>query len=236
MPGKDVWLTIDAELQNFAAQRLGDESAACVVMDVTTAMSWRLPPRPASTPTGSMSASPPAMARAHHADHKPLLNKAISGTYPPGSTFKTAMALAAVDNGMDDLRRRLHRLDAARRPHFLLRCVENRRPWPCAICSAASRSPATSSSMKWRGGWASTRWPRRPMRWDWARPPASNCRARQGGLIPSRAWKMKRYGVAWQQGDTLSHRHRPGLCHSPRRSSSACRPRGSRPARRSRRA
>ena len=35
-PGKDIYLTIDHELQQFAAQRLGNESAACVVMDVAT--------------------------------------------------------------------------------------------------------------------------------------------------------------------------------------------------------
>jgi penicillin-binding protein 2 len=33
-------------------------------------------------------------------DHKPLLNKALSGAYPPGSTFKPAMALAAVQDGL----------------------------------------------------------------------------------------------------------------------------------------
>ncbi len=36
-------------------------------------------------------------------DHKPLMNKALSGAYPPGSTFKPAMALAAVQNGLKDL-------------------------------------------------------------------------------------------------------------------------------------
>ncbi len=35
-PGQDVWLTIDREVQNFATQRLGQESAACVVTDVAT--------------------------------------------------------------------------------------------------------------------------------------------------------------------------------------------------------
>jgi penicillin-binding protein 2 len=34
-------------------------------------------------------------------DHKPLLDKALSGTYPPGSTFKTMVALAALENGYD---------------------------------------------------------------------------------------------------------------------------------------
>lgn len=34
-------------------------------------------------------------------DHKPLLNKALTATYPPGSTFKTLVALAALENGYD---------------------------------------------------------------------------------------------------------------------------------------
>ena len=34
-------------------------------------------------------------------DHKPLFNKALTATFPPGSTFKTMVALAALENGYD---------------------------------------------------------------------------------------------------------------------------------------
>ena len=93
-------------------------------------------------------------------------------------------------------------------------CVlEERRPWPCRSAHAASRCPATSSSTKWRGGSASTRWKQAARS---ARPGCADrhrdCRARLGGFIPSAPGSWRNIGVPWQQGETLSRRHRPGLC------------------------
>ncbi|HXL99406.1 MAG TPA: penicillin-binding transpeptidase domain-containing protein, partial [Rhizomicrobium sp.] len=103
-PGADVYLTIDRQVQNFVTQRLGDQSAACVVMDAQNGDVLALASTPGYDPNlfnvGITNAQWKALT---DDDHKPLLNKAVSGTYPPGSTFKTAMALAAVDNGMADL-------------------------------------------------------------------------------------------------------------------------------------
>jgi len=99
-PGVDLALTLDMRLQEYAAQRLGDESAACVVMDIHTGEVLVM----ASTP----SYDPNSFNRGLTADEwkdlstnprSPLQNKALSGTFAPGSTFKMLTAMAALEAG-----------------------------------------------------------------------------------------------------------------------------------------
>jgi penicillin-binding protein 2 len=101
-PGKDVWLTIDQQLQQFTVQRLGDESCACVVMDVQTGDVLTLASTPGFDPNlFNVGISNDQYKLLLDDDHKPLMNKALSGVYPPGSTFKPAVAVAAVGAGLD---------------------------------------------------------------------------------------------------------------------------------------
>jgi penicillin-binding protein 2 len=98
-PGRNISLTIDAKLQEYASARLGSESAAAVVMDVHNGNVLALASMPGYDPNsfskgittkywGELQANP----------RNPLMNKAIAGQYPPGSTFKLSMALAALGN------------------------------------------------------------------------------------------------------------------------------------------
>ncbi|MFZ1468410.1 MAG: penicillin-binding protein 2 [Paracoccaceae bacterium] len=99
-PGDDIRLTINADVQDFAQARLGDESAAAVVMDVTNGDIISIASSPSFDPNlfvrGISHADYSALTE--H-DHRPLANKAVSGAYPPGSTFKMVTALAALDAG-----------------------------------------------------------------------------------------------------------------------------------------
>jgi penicillin-binding protein 2 len=105
VPGSDVYLTVDRDVQEYVGQRLGQESAACVVLDVTNGDVIALASTPGFDPNlfnvGITSAQWNALTTD---DHNPLLNKALGGVYPPGSTFKPAMALAAYDNGLKDFK------------------------------------------------------------------------------------------------------------------------------------
>ncbi len=99
-PGEDIRLTINADVQDFAQARLGDESAATVVMDVTNGDIICIASSPSFDPNlfvrGISQADYSALTE--H-DHRPLANKAVSGAYPPGSTFKMVTALAALESG-----------------------------------------------------------------------------------------------------------------------------------------
>lgn len=100
--GKRLTLTIDAEYQRFCQNQLSRyKSASCIVMDSYTGAIYSMASHPTFDPnlfsTGISNAqwkeilNDPAF---------PMNNKALSGQYPPGSTFKMITALAALENGI----------------------------------------------------------------------------------------------------------------------------------------
>ena len=101
--GADLHVTIDARVQNFIQARLGLESAACVVMDVNNGDLIAAVSSPSFNPNlfvrGISSADYNVLM---NDDHRPLANKTVQGTYPPGSTFKMVTALAALEDGVID--------------------------------------------------------------------------------------------------------------------------------------
>ncbi|HCY99041.1 MAG: penicillin-binding protein 2 [Rhodobacterales bacterium RIFCSPHIGHO2_02_FULL_62_130] len=104
IPGADIRLTINADVQNFVQARLGDESAACVVMDVTNGDLIAIVSSPSFNPNlfvRGISQADYSLLTEH--DHRPLANKTVQGAYPPGSTFKMVTALAALEAGVIDL-------------------------------------------------------------------------------------------------------------------------------------
>ncbi|PHR60460.1 MAG: penicillin-binding protein 2 [Robiginitomaculum sp.] len=99
--GQDVWLTIDADLQKFAAAQMGEESGGVVVIDVMTGELRVL----LSTPTfdGNLFVSGltrKVMKQLNSDPRRPQFNKVIGGGYPPASTFKMVVMLAALENNV----------------------------------------------------------------------------------------------------------------------------------------
>lgn len=99
--GHTLRLTIDAGLQDYTARRLGPESGSAVVVEVATGNVLAMASMPAYDPnifSGGISQSEWAMLSAD--DHLPLMNKALQGLYPPGSTVKPMVALALLRAGV----------------------------------------------------------------------------------------------------------------------------------------
>lgn len=102
VPGKEIRLTLDADIQNRALEVMGEESGAIVLMDCRTGDLLCM----ASTPSFDANrfvkglSGPEYRALAQY-ERKPLLDKAMTGTYPPGSTFKPMVALAALSAGVN---------------------------------------------------------------------------------------------------------------------------------------
>ncbi len=102
VPGETLHLTIDAGLQDYAARRLGDNSGAVTVIDVLTGGILAMASMPAYDPNSFSD----GIGRAEYAaltadDHLPLVNKALQGLYPPGSTSKPMTSLAFLKAGID---------------------------------------------------------------------------------------------------------------------------------------
>jgi penicillin-binding protein 2 len=201
-PGKDVHLTIDQQLQQFTSQRLGEESAAAAVLDVTTGDVLALSSTPAYDPNAFNTGISNALWHDLTTnDHKPLLNKVIGGVYPPGSTFKPAMAVAAYDNGLKDLH--VHCSGSVRLGNYTFHCwkkgghggVDLRRGIQVS-CDVFFYEVAK------RLGIDKLEQTARAL--GLGAPTGIELPGERTGFIPSRAWKEATYHVPWQQGETLS--------------------------------
>lgn len=109
VPGKDVRITVDADLQRFAIERFGEESGAAVVMDIDTGDILAFVSTPAYDPNDFVNGISQAdydLLRAN--DRAPLYHKAYDGLYPPGSTFKMVVASAALATGAVSPARRVY--------------------------------------------------------------------------------------------------------------------------------
>jgi penicillin-binding protein 2 len=104
-PGSEIVLTLDMEVQKFACERLKDESASAVVMDCHTGEVICFASTPGFDPNAfNMGLSQSQWNALVENPYKPLTNKALAGLYPPGSTFKTVTAIAALEAGVDPMR------------------------------------------------------------------------------------------------------------------------------------
>ncbi|WP_425045112.1 penicillin-binding protein 2 [Primorskyibacter sp. S87] len=100
-PGADLQITIDADLQSYVQARLGKESAAAVVIDCETGDMRACVSAPGYDPNLFVRGISVADYRSLQDDpYRPLANKSVQGTYPPGSTFKMVTALAALEAGI----------------------------------------------------------------------------------------------------------------------------------------
>jgi penicillin-binding protein 2 len=201
-PGQDVWLTIDSELQRYTDQRMGTQSAACVVMDAQTGDVLALSSTPGYDPNlFNVGISQTDWQTLTTDDHKPLMNKSIAGAYPPGSTFKPAMAMAAMQNGLADLH---------------------------VVCTGALTIGDHQFHCWKRGGHGGVDLQRgiaqscdvffyevaRRLGIDKMEPVARalgfgaptgiELPGENGGFIPSAAWKLSRFGIPWQLGESLN--------------------------------
>jgi penicillin-binding protein 2 len=102
IPGKEIVLTLDADIQNRAMEVFGAESGAAVMMDCRNGDILCMFSGPSFDANRFVRGLTGAEYRAlAEYERKPLFNKALTATYPPGSTFKTMVALAALENGYD---------------------------------------------------------------------------------------------------------------------------------------
>jgi len=104
--GGKITLTINVDLQKFIYNRVKDLVASVVVMDVHTGEIISIVSSPSFDPDKFVE----GVSRDYWKElvenkNKPMNNKPISATYPPGSTFKLMVAIAALESGINPLRK-----------------------------------------------------------------------------------------------------------------------------------
>src|SRR5215217_5577313 len=97
--GNDLYLTIDVRLQKVAESLLGEETGAIVALDPTNGDILAMASRPGFDPNVlSRELTPKQWIEIVQDEGRPLNNRASQGQYPPGSTFKVPMAVAALES------------------------------------------------------------------------------------------------------------------------------------------
>jgi peptidoglycan glycosyltransferase len=102
--GDDVRLTVHSRLQQIAASSLGDQLGSVVALDPQTGAVRALYSNPSFDPGPLASHDPPTIREYWRSLNprsptSPLVNKATSRSFPPGSTFKVVTAAAALESG-----------------------------------------------------------------------------------------------------------------------------------------
>lgn len=100
IPGNKITLSIDAGLQHVAEQAFGDRRGALVAIEPSTGGILALVSMPNYDPNLFVDGiDSQNWQELNESADKPMVNRALNGAYPPGSTFKPFMALAALTYG-----------------------------------------------------------------------------------------------------------------------------------------
>jgi penicillin-binding protein 2 len=106
-PGANVYLTIDLELQKIAGKAFEGRRGALVALDPWSGEILALVSAPSFEPNLFAVGMTTSQFRELQDDpDRPLFNRAVRGTYPPGSTIKPMLALAALETGATNLTRK----------------------------------------------------------------------------------------------------------------------------------
>jgi len=201
--GNSVVLTIDAALQKQAERSFGEQAGAAVVMDVNSGEILAFVSNPAFDPS-LFSGKLPAETWKEYLEDKrhPLENKALTGQYPPGSTFKIITALAGLQyDKIND---------------------------SSSVTCAGSYSLGTSTFKCWNKRGHGVTSLKKSLRescdvyyyqlgeklgvdkiasvakaFKLGEPMGVGLNNEKGGLIPTAEWKQKRFGKRWYHGETL---------------------------------
>jgi penicillin-binding protein 2 len=99
-PGDMVMLSIDIKLQKLVEDMYGDRRGALVAIDPRNGEVLAFVSKPTFDPNLFVDGiDTESWAGLNEDIDKPLLNRALRGTYPPGSTYKPLMAMAALNSG-----------------------------------------------------------------------------------------------------------------------------------------
>ncbi|MEM7598321.1 MAG: penicillin-binding protein 2 [Pseudomonadota bacterium] len=202
--GADMQITVDSALQAYAHARLSGESAAATVIDCETGDILACVSTPSFDPNLFVRGiSVSAYNDLLNNEYRPLPNKAVQGIYPPGSTFKMATALAAMEDGQLDLNETVycpgHMEISDRRFHCWKRGGHGNVDFNTSIrdsCDVYYYEMALRvgiekiSAMATRLGMG--------MRYDL---PLTSVAA---GLAPTKDWKIVNRGAQWVIGDSVN--------------------------------
>ncbi|MBK19679.1 MAG: penicillin-binding protein 2 [Rhodospirillaceae bacterium] len=203
-PGDDVMLTIDLGIQNLAIEKLRDKkSAAAVVMDVHTGGVIALASVPGYDPNAfNVGLTRKQWRQISRDPLAPLTNKAVSGLYAPGSTFKMIVAMAALEQGVVLPDHKVFCRGHVELGNARFHCWKKHGHGWMDLNAALQQSCDTYFyEIAKRVG--IDKISEMGIRFGLGEATGIDLPSERGGLMPTAAWKKKRMGVPWQKGETL---------------------------------
>ncbi|MFH0808969.1 MAG: penicillin-binding protein 2 [Pseudomonadota bacterium] len=202
--GRSIQLTIDAALQNVACQSLTDKTGAVLAMDVRTGDVLVACSSPPFDCNAFVDGFDHDTWRALRDDTRhPLHNRCLQAAYPPGSTFKIIMALAALQEGVITPDTPIFCPGGYAFGHRTYRC------WRKGGHGTVSLHRALVESCDvyfYRVGQALgiDRIARYAEAFGLGKPAGLGLGKESGGTVASRQWKMRRFKQEWYPGETIS--------------------------------
>ena len=204
--GNDLILALDARLQQVAEQVFGDRRGSLVAIEPATGGVLALVSKPGFDPNLFVEGIEPQYwdALNNSPDH-PMNNRALQGVYPPGSTFKPFMAMAALELG-----KRKPSFSIYDPGYFMLGGSGHVfRDWKAGGHGTVDLHKAVVESCDTYfyglahelGIDAIHQFIRQ---FGLGKETGIDIMGEVGGLLPSQEWKMRRFGQKWFVGDTIS--------------------------------
>jgi penicillin-binding protein 2 len=203
--GKEMALTLDFTLQQFASQRcIGEGSVACVLMDAPTGEVLAMVSVPGFDPAAFAAGLTGAMWSELSEDPlHPLSNKAISGTYAPGSTFKPMVALGALEAGVMTPETRVSCPGFYQFGDVVFHCWKKGGHGTLAMRDGIKHS-CDVFFFETAHRLGIDRIAAMAKRFGLGAPVGIDLPGEKAGLIPTQDWKLATTGIRWQQGETIS--------------------------------
>ncbi|MFO0440998.1 MAG: penicillin-binding protein 2 [Betaproteobacteria bacterium] len=202
--GNNLVLNLDARLQEIAYNAFGNRRGALVAIDPTTGGVLAFVSKPGFDPNLFVDGiDPVSWKELNGSIDKPLLNRAAAGTYPPGSTFKPFMALAALFYSKRSPQQVISD------PGFFMfggHRFRDGRPVPLGAVDM-HRSIVVSSDVYYytlANELGIDPIARFMEKFGFGSRTGIDITGESAGVLPSTDWKMRRFKQKWYAGETIS--------------------------------
>jgi len=203
--GRDLHLNIDIELQGFCDTLLAEKRGAILAMDPKTGEVLALVSHDNYDPNAFVSARWGNISGIlNDREGFPLLDRAISGTYPTGSVFKIVIALTALDSGAFDTLRSFQCVGSLRIGDRVFNCWEDKGHGPQILMQAVKNS---CNVFFYQLGLdvGAERISKYAFKCGFGQPTGIDLPGELNGLVPTPSWKRKKYGEPWFKGETANY-------------------------------
>jgi len=205
IPGKDLRLTLDVNLQKAAEEALAGRRGAIVALQPATGEVLAMVSQPSFDPNLFVTGiSFKAYAALRDSIDRPLFNRVLRGLYPPGSTIKPMMAIAGLDSGVITPETQVYDPGFYQLPNYAHKYRNWNRGgdgWVNLNMAIMHSNDTYFYDLAHKLG--IDRMHEYMSRFGLGQRVALDMFEESSGLMPSREWKRSRYRQAWYPGETL---------------------------------